>query len=89
VIWYRLSQNRLGLSLGVHPRRINEIVLQKRRVTADAIVPPRTARASAFRSCVRLPLVSPPSVPRPLGLAHHAHLADYDGADERTGQSIR
>jgi len=22
-----LSQNRLGLSLGVHPRRINEIVL--------------------------------------------------------------
>jgi addiction module HigA family antidote len=30
-----LSQNRLGLSLGVHPRRINEIVLHKRRVTAE------------------------------------------------------
>ncbi len=30
-----LSQNRLGLSIGVHPRRINEIVLQKRRVTAE------------------------------------------------------
>ncbi len=30
-----LSQNRLGLSIGVHPRRINEIVLGKRRVTAD------------------------------------------------------
>ena len=30
-----LSQNRLGLSLGVHPRRINEIVLGKRRVTAE------------------------------------------------------
>jgi addiction module HigA family antidote len=30
-----LSQNRLGLSLGVHPRRINEIVLRKRRITAD------------------------------------------------------
>ena len=30
-----LSQNRLGLSLGVHPRRINEIVLRKRRVTAE------------------------------------------------------
>jgi len=30
-----LSQNRLGLSLGVHPRRINEIVLRKRRVTAQ------------------------------------------------------
>jgi addiction module HigA family antidote len=30
-----LSQNRLGLDLGVHPRRINEIVLQKRRITAD------------------------------------------------------
>jgi addiction module HigA family antidote len=29
------SQNRLGLSLGVHPRRINEIVLRKRRVTAE------------------------------------------------------
>jgi addiction module HigA family antidote len=30
-----LSQNRLGLSIGVHPRRINEIVLQKRRITAE------------------------------------------------------
>lgn len=30
-----LSQNRLGLDLGVHPRRINEIVLQKRSITAD------------------------------------------------------
>jgi antitoxin HigA-1 len=30
-----LSQNRLGLNIGVHPRRINEIVLGKRRVTAE------------------------------------------------------
>jgi addiction module HigA family antidote len=30
-----LSQNRLGLCLGVSPRRINEIVLHKRRVTAE------------------------------------------------------
>jgi antitoxin HigA-1 len=30
-----LSQNRLALSLGVPPRRINEIVLGKRRVTAE------------------------------------------------------
>ena len=30
-----LSQNRLGLGIGVHPRRINEIVLGKRRVTAE------------------------------------------------------
>jgi addiction module HigA family antidote len=30
-----LSQNRLGLDIGVHPRRINEIVLGKRRITAD------------------------------------------------------
>ena len=30
-----LSQNRLGLSLGVHPRRINEIVLHKRHVSAE------------------------------------------------------
>ena len=30
-----LSQNRLGQSLGVPPRRINEIVLHKRRVTAE------------------------------------------------------
>ena len=30
-----LSQNRLALSIGVHPRRINEIVLGKRGVTAD------------------------------------------------------
>ena len=32
---YGLSQNRLALSIGVHPRRINEIVLAKRRVTAE------------------------------------------------------
>ena len=30
-----LSQNRLGLDLGVSPRRINEIVQGKRRVSAD------------------------------------------------------
>jgi len=30
-----LSQNRLGRSIGVPPRRINEIVLGKRRVTAE------------------------------------------------------
>lgn len=30
-----LSQNRLALGLGVPPRRINEIVLGKRGVTAD------------------------------------------------------
>ena len=31
----KLSQNRLALSIGVHPRRINEIVLGKRGITAD------------------------------------------------------
>ena len=30
-----LSQNRVALSIGVHPRRINEIVLGKRGITAD------------------------------------------------------
>lgn len=30
-----LSQNRLALALGVPPRRINEIVLRKRGITAD------------------------------------------------------
>jgi len=30
-----LSQNRLAIGIGVHARRINEIVLGKRRVTAD------------------------------------------------------
>jgi len=30
-----LSQNRLSLEIGVHPQRINEIVLGKRRITAD------------------------------------------------------
>jgi antitoxin HigA-1 len=30
-----LSQNRLALDIGVPPRRINEIVLEKRGVTAD------------------------------------------------------
>lgn len=30
-----ISQNKLALSIGVHPRRINEIVLRKRAITAD------------------------------------------------------
>ena len=30
-----LSQNRLAIDIGVHARRINEIVLGKRSVTAD------------------------------------------------------
>ena len=30
-----LSQNRLALDIGVHARRINEIVLGKRMITAD------------------------------------------------------
>src|SRR5437763_7474768 len=30
-----LSQNQLALAIGVPPRRINEIVLRKRAVTAD------------------------------------------------------
>ncbi len=30
-----LSQNRLALDIGVPARRINEIVLRKRRVSAD------------------------------------------------------
>ncbi len=30
-----ISQNRLGRDLGVSPRRINEIIHGKRRVTAD------------------------------------------------------
>ena len=31
----QLSQNRLALDIGVHPRRINEIVLGKRSLTAE------------------------------------------------------
>ncbi|MBI4772065.1 MAG: HigA family addiction module antidote protein [Chloroflexi bacterium] len=31
----RLSQSRVALDVGVHPRRINEIVLRKRSITAD------------------------------------------------------
>ncbi len=31
----KLSQNRVALQMGVHPRRINEIVLGKRRITAE------------------------------------------------------
>ena len=30
-----LSQNKLALNMGVPPRRINEIVLEKRKITAD------------------------------------------------------
>ena len=30
-----ISQNRLALDIGVPPRRINEIALEKRRISAD------------------------------------------------------
>ena len=30
-----LSQSRLALSIGVHPRRVNEIVLRTRGISAD------------------------------------------------------
>ena len=30
-----LSQNKLAISIGVPPRRINEIVLEKRKITVD------------------------------------------------------
>ena len=33
-----LSQNRLARAIGVPPRRINEIVLGKRAITADTAV---------------------------------------------------
>src|SRR5882724_7107176 len=33
---HRLSQNALARGLGVPPRRINEIVLEKRGITADS-----------------------------------------------------
>ncbi len=33
-----LSQNKLSKALGVPPRRINEIVLGKRRITADTAI---------------------------------------------------
>lgn len=35
-----LSQNRLALDIGVPARRINEIVLGKRRITADTALRP-------------------------------------------------
>lgn len=41
-----LSQNRLALDIGVHPRRINEIVLGKRSITADTAL--RLARYFAM-----------------------------------------
>jgi addiction module HigA family antidote len=30
-----ISQNRIAIDIGVPPRRINEIVLEKHRITAD------------------------------------------------------
>ena len=33
-----LSQNRLALDMGVPPRRINEIVLGKRSISADTVL---------------------------------------------------
>ena len=42
----QISQNALGRAIGVSPRRINEIVLGKRAITADTDL--RLARAFAI-----------------------------------------
>jgi antitoxin HigA-1 len=34
----QLSQNRLAIAIGVAPRRINEIALRKRSITADTAI---------------------------------------------------
>jgi len=47
---YGLSQNALARALGVPPRRINEIVLEKRGITADTAL--RLARF--FRTTAEL-----------------------------------
>lgn len=54
-----LSQNRLALAIGVPPRRINEIVLGKRGITADTAL--RLARyfdmsPLAFKALKGLPV---------------------------------
>ena len=41
-----ISQNRLAIDMGVPPRRINEIVHEKRRITADTAL--RLARYFAM-----------------------------------------
>ena len=66
-----LSQNRLGLSLGVHPRHVNEIVLGKRRVTAETAL--RLARY--FRTTPRFWL----------GLQAMVRTQIYLTEEERTG----
>ncbi|NUO07719.1 MAG: HigA family addiction module antidote protein [Candidatus Brocadia sp.] len=33
-----LNQSKLAMNIGVPPRRINEIVLEKRRITADTAI---------------------------------------------------
>ena len=49
-----LSQNRLALDIGVPARRVNEIVLRKRRVSADTAL--RLARYFATTPQFRLGL---------------------------------
>ena len=51
-----LSQNKLALNIGVPARRINEIVLEKRRVTADTAL--RLARFFGISSELWLGLQS-------------------------------
>ena len=51
---FGLSQNRLALNIGVPPRRINEIVLGKRRVTAETAL-----RLVMEKTLLRLMLTTP------------------------------
>ena len=50
----QVSQNRLAVAIGVPPRRINEIVHGKRRVTADTAL--RLARYFGTTDCFWLNL---------------------------------
>ena len=55
----QISQNRLAVAIGVPPRRVNEIVHGKRRITADTAL--RLARYWHHRSV----LAQPPDPLRP------------------------
>ena len=48
-----ISQNHLAIKIGVPARRINEIVLAKRRISADTALPPPRARKTRSSSIRR------------------------------------
>ena len=80
-----VTQHRLAVSIGVPPRRINEIVHGKRRITADTAL--RLVTQKMSESMGQPVLVEPQTVASGVGAAQIVMRAPADGHTLQIGRA--